>query len=88
MALMFSQFYYPDTRIYRRILDFAARRQNGLCYGCRQLFEGNEIIVRGNSKVPRYYHLPCAKRFNIVDEYSIEAIMTEENPAKRQSRLF
>lgn len=85
---MFSQFYYPDTRLYRRIVDIVARKQQGRCYGCRQPFEGNEIIVRGNSNVPRYYHLPCARRFNIVDEYSIEAIMTEEKPAKRQSSLF
>jgi hypothetical protein len=81
--MLFTQFYYPDTRIYRRVLDLVIQRQDGCCYGCRQPFEGNGIIVRGNSKVSRYYHLTCAKRFNIVDEYAIEAIMTEEKPRRK-----
>ena len=62
------QVYYPDTRIYKRIIYLVTIKQNGLCQACRKSFSGSEPIVRSDTRAARYYHYDCAERRRIDSE--------------------
>jgi hypothetical protein len=62
------QVYYPDTRIYKRIIYLVTIKQNGLCQACRKSFTGNDPIVRSDTRAARYYHYDCAERRRIDGE--------------------
>jgi hypothetical protein len=62
------QIYYPDTRIYKRIIYLVTIKQDGLCQACRRPFAGNEPIARSDTRTARYYHYGCAERRRIDGE--------------------
>lgn len=62
------QVYYPDTRIYKRIIYLVTIKQKGLCQACRRPFTGSEPIVRSDTRAARYYHYGCAERRRIDSE--------------------
>jgi len=64
------QVYYPDTRIYKRIIYLVAIKQKGLCQACRRPFTGNEPIMRSDTRTARYYHYGCGERRRIDIEPS------------------
>ena len=62
------QVYYPDTRIYKRIIYLVTIKQKGLCQACRRPFAGSEPIVRSDTRAARYYHYGCADRRRMDSE--------------------
>lgn len=68
------QVYYPDTRIYKRIMYLVLIKQSGKCHSCRKVFKGNEPIARSDTRAARYYHFECAERRRIADDESIRIL--------------
>ena len=73
------QVYYPDTRIYKRIMYLVSIKQNGLCQSCRKPLTGDEPVVRSDTRTARYYHFNCAERRRIDDDKPIKTFFAAEN---------
>lgn len=56
----------PEISRYYDLQFFIMKKQNGLCYHCRQTLEKKDLIVKSGKKKRKYYHKECAERLNMI----------------------
>jgi len=63
---MVGELYTYQMLGYKRIALFLTVKQKGLCHLCNLQIGKLSPIVKKQGKPPRYYHVACAKRINLL----------------------
>jgi hypothetical protein len=63
---MVGELYTYQMLGYKRIALYLTIKQKGLCQLCNQQIGKLSPIVKKHGKPPRYYHVNCAKRINLL----------------------